>query len=408
MMLKTRLILLTYCYCACAMAQTKDNGSLKIKNGIENPSLLATHSFGIFSSRILTNFKRTPPDRNAFTFTATSGNNFQPPVKAYIPQDPAIRLEFRQTPWHKRKFNFIDQQTTPAETMTIVVDAVIKEFRMGYSLALSTKHEFAVNLRSYLVTKGKFPFTVFTSDEAIEWFHSNIYGGEDPYGRRYYGLNQVNFKYTDRNGKTLELQNNDFFIGGIEFSHYYYPSFGINKTKNIFINFGSHLGINTSKHNASLDFGISLNALKQIYLKNNYELNFALGGNILRKNLIDFKDVVDLGNNPYLGTAEGHIEITKYTRKGNFNAFGINYQIQTSYNKKDEANYYRLTGNWEEINGHWESGIATLYRPLSNWNFIYTYGTPKLQFSLYIKEDFTVNNAPDFQVGSHIKFPLFN
>ncbi|WP_298534227.1 hypothetical protein [uncultured Algibacter sp.] len=407
-MLKSTLILFCCLFNFLAFTQNKSNDSLKIKNGIENPSLLATHSFGIFSSRINTNFKKTSPNKNTFTFTASSGNAFQPLVKAYIPKNPAIRAEFRRTPWNKRKFNFIDQQTTPAETMTIVIDAVIKEFRIGYSLPLSKKQELIVNLRSYLVTKGKYPFTIFTNDEAIEWFHSNINGGEDPFGRRFYGLNQVHFRYTDRNGNTLELHNNDFFIGGVEFSHYYYPELSINKAHNIFINLGSHLGINTSKHNASLDFGISINALKQVHLKNNYELNFALGGNVLRKNLMNFKEVLDLGNNPYLGTAEGHIEITKYTKKGHFNALGLNYQIQSSYNKQDEANYYRLTGKWKEINGHWESGIATLYRPLSSWSLIYTYGTSKLQFSLYFKEDHPVNNAPDFQVGSQIKFPLFN
>ncbi|GGZ91506.1 hypothetical protein [Algibacter mikhailovii] len=391
-----------------SLGQTKVRDSVFIKNGIENPSLLTTHSFGIFSSRINTNFKRETPNKNTFTFTITSGNNFQPLVTAYIPKDPTIRAQFKQTPWNKRKFNFIDQQSTPAETMTIVIDAVIKEFRFGYSLAIAKKQELTVNLRSYLITKGKYPFTIFTSDETIEWFHSNINGGEDPFGRRYYGLNQVNFKYTDRNERTLELHQKDFFVGGIEFSHYYYPELSINKTSNLFFNFGSHLGINTSSYNTSLDFGISLNALKQIYLKNNYELNMALGGNVLRKNLIDFKEVIDFGNNPYLGTAEGHIEITKYTKKGHFNALGFNYQIQSSYNKKEEANYYRLTGNWKEINGHWETGISTLYRPLSNWSFIYTYGSNKIQFSLYFKEDFQVNNAPDFQVGSHIKFPLFN
>ena len=136
MMPKTILILLSFLSYAFCLAQIKDKDSLPIKNGIENPSLLTTHHFGIFSSRMNTNFKHSAPKQNTFIFTATSGNNFQPLVKAYLPKDPAIRAAFKQTPWNKRKFNFIDQQTTPAEIMTIVVDAVIKEFRMGYSMTL--------------------------------------------------------------------------------------------------------------------------------------------------------------------------------------------------------------------------------------------------------------------------------
>ena len=76
--------------------------------------------------------------------------------------------------------------------MNIVIDAVIKEFRIGINFPIAKRHELSITLRSYLITKGKYPFSFFTSDENVEWFHSNIAGGEDPYGRRYYGLNQVN------------------------------------------------------------------------------------------------------------------------------------------------------------------------------------------------------------------------
>ncbi|MEC3905401.1 hypothetical protein VOI54_00070 [Tamlana sp. 2201CG12-4] len=406
-MLKQILFLFILGYYFIAPAQKKD--SLSIKNGIENPNLLATHHFGIFSSRINTNFKLLPSRQNTLTIHYTSGNNFHPFVEAYFPKDPAVRERLSQTIWHDRSFTFQDQQSTPADYLNIVIDAVIKEFRINFNMPLAKGHELDLSLRSYLIGKGKHPFSLFTGDESIEWFHSNVAGGEDPYGRRYYGLNQVNFKYLDKNGNTLELNNNDFFIGGIELSHYYYPKLAINKSKLIFINFGSHLGINTTKFNASLDIGISANAVKKIILKNNYEFNAALGVNVLRKNLLDFKDdVIDLGNNKYLGTLESNVEITKHTKKGNFNAFGINFQMQTRYSKKEEANYYKLLGKWKEINGGWHNGVATLYKTLSNWNFVYTYGCPKFKLSIFVKEDFEVNNAPDFQTGLNLKLPVFN
>jgi hypothetical protein len=290
--------------------------------------------------------------------------------------------------------------------MNIVIDAVIKEFRIGINFPIAKRHELSITLRSYLITKGKYPFSFFTSDESVEWFHSNIAGGEDPYGRRYYGLNQVNFKYVDRNGNTLELHNNDFFIGGIEFNHFYYPKLSINDTKNIFLNFGSHLGINTSKFNPSIDVGISANGVKKIQLKNNYKLNIGVGMSFLKKNLIDFDDVIDLGNNPFLTTVESDIEITKFTKKGNYNSFNIAYQIQSRYNKKEEANYYKLLGKWQEINAGWQHGVSTLYKTLSNWTFIYTYGHPKYKISLYLKEDLLVNNAPDIQTGISLSIPI--
>ncbi|WP_418603478.1 hypothetical protein [Hwangdonia sp.] len=385
--------------------QQKD--SLSLKNGVDNPNILSTHHFGIFSSRIHQNFKIAPPKTTTIRVNASSGNNFHPFVEAYLPKNPEVRRRLSQVIWHDRSFNFIDQQTTPADYMNIVIDAVIKEFRLGINIPLDKHHELGISLRSYLITKGKPFFSFFTSDETIEWFHSHISGGEDPYGRRYYGLNQVNFKYTDRNGRTLELHDNDFFLAGIEFSHYFYPSLKINSTKNIFISLGHHLGINTSPFNRSIDVGVSASAIKKLTLKSNNEFNVGVGMNLLRKNIINFDDVMDLGNNKFLATIESHIEFTKYTEKGNYHAFGVNYQIQSRYNKQKEADYYKLLGKWEEINGGWQHGISTLYRAQSNWSFIYVYGRPTFKLSLFFKEDFLVNNAPDLQTGISLSIPVF-
>ncbi len=399
------ILILTCGFCSILAAQKQD--SISFKNGIEKPSNLSTHHFGIFSSRINTNFKTASQKNVTITFSSASGNNFHPFVETYLPKDPEVRKEQSKLIWYHRNFYFKDQETTPADYMNIVIDAVIKEFRLGINIPLNKKNELDVTLRSYLITKGKYPFSFFTSDENLEWFHSNVSGGEDPFGRRYYGLNQVNFKYTDRNGNTLELNNNDFFLSGIELNYFYYPTFTKSNSKNIYINFGSHLGVNTSKYNHSLDFGLSANTIKKIELKNNYEFNAGVAINVLRKNLINFKDVIDLGNNPYLATIEGHLEIAKFTKQKNYNALSVNYQIQSRYNQRKEADYYRLIGKWQEINGGWQHGFSTLYTALSYWTIFYTYGNPNLTLSLYFKEDFRVNNAADFQTGISLKVPIF-
>lgn len=173
------------------IAQTKD--SISFKNGIQNPSLVPTHHFGIFSSRPNTNFKLRPNNQINFHFDYSSANIFHPYLEAYFPEDPETRQALSEVPWYFRNFTFVDQETTPAEYMNIVVDAVIKEFRLGFSIPLNQNHEISFNVRSYLITNGKLPFSLISSDESIEWFHSNIAGGEDPFGRRFYGLNQVDF-----------------------------------------------------------------------------------------------------------------------------------------------------------------------------------------------------------------------
>ena len=404
-MLKSFLFLCACEICAITVAQQKD--SLSFKNGIDKPSILATHHFGIFSSRINQNFKIKPQGNSALTLSYASANIFHPFVETYIPKDPEVQKQQSKLIWYNRNFNFIDQETTPANYMNIVIDAVIKEFRTAINIPLSKNNELNVSLRSYLITKGNYPFSFFTSDKSIEWFHSNISGGEDPYGRKYYGLNEVNFKYTDRNRNVLELHNNDFFISGIELNHFYYPSALINKKMKLFFNVGTHLGINTSKYNPSLDLGVSANTVKKLVLKNNNEFYFAAGTSILRKNVINFNNPIDLGNNPYLVSIEGEIEFTKYTKKNHYNAFGVNYHIQSRYNKLKEADYYRLIGKWQEIHAGWQHGITTLYKALSYWTFLYTYGQQKFKVSLYLKEDLRVNNAPDIQTGVSITLPFF-
>lgn len=382
---------------------------LNFKNGIENPSLLSTHHFGIFSSRIQQNFQLKSNSKTHIRFTSESGNSFHPFVEAYLPKDPSIRQHFSTQIWHDRQFNFIDQTTTPAEYMNIIVDAVIKGYHATIKFPIAPTHELSISLRSYLITKGKFPFSFFTGDEFIEWFHSNIAGGEDPFGRKYYGMNQVHFKYTDRNGKVLELQNGDFFLSGIQLNHHYYPKFLSNEKRHLYANIGTHLGVNTSKFNPSIDIGFSLNFIKKKILKNGNEFHFGIGGSLLRKNAINLKkELIDLGNNKFLASVETEIEFTKYTRKKNYHSFGLHYQLQTRYNQLKEASYLHLKGKWKEIQSGWHHGFNTLYESLTAWSFVYTYGTPNYKLSLYLKEDFKVNNAPDAQTGISVQIPILN
>lgn len=403
-MLRALLFIVILGICAISFGQEKD--TIPLKNGIEKPSLLSTHHFGMFSARINQNFKIAPPKRSSFRFSMESGNNFHPFLETYLPRDETVRQELSQVIWYNRRFTFVDQATTPADYMNIVVDAVFKGFRFDFNTRIAENHELGITLRTYLVTKGNYPFSFFTSDESIEWFHSNIAGGEDPFGRKFYGLNQVNVKYTDRNGRVMELQNGNFIFSGIEFNHFYYPEFLSNPEKNIYVNVGSHLGINTSKFNPSIDLGFSSNVVKKWLLKSSNELRLGIGGGLLRKNAIDFKDVVDLGNNRFLGSFEGMFEYTKYTAKGNYHSFGVNYMFQTRYNKRAEASYYYLIGLWSEIHSGWQNGVEKLYQNLTSWNFIYTYGRPKYQFSIYLKEDLRLNNAPDVQTGISVKIPI--
>ena len=296
-MIRGILICLLFCISFCYGQQD----SLVFKNGIDKPNTTTSHHFGLFHLRINQNFKEHLVDRTTFSFSLESGNTFHPWVEMYLPEDPSIREAFSQINWFSRRFEFIDQATTPAEYSNIHIDAVFKVFRLDLETKLSKNMDLKITARTFMPTEGNFPFTFFTNDQSIEWFHTNIAGGEDPFGRRFFGMNQMTFSYQDRNGRSVNLRNNQFIFSGIEVNQHYYPQL-FEEEKQIYTNFGSHLGINTTQYNSSLDVGVSANIHKKWILKNKNEFRLGLGLAALRKGLVNFNDPVDFGNNLYLGS----------------------------------------------------------------------------------------------------------
>ncbi|WP_340073774.1 hypothetical protein [Leptobacterium sp. I13] len=394
-------VIITIFILKSSSAQNKD--SLSIKNGIDKSNMVSTHHFGLFSARINHNFKVRPPKKSTTQLTVQSGNIFHPALEVFLPKDPTIREQFSNLTWFKRPFTFIDQETTPADLINIEIDAVYKVFRLEHIIPLSENHEIGLGLRTFMPTKGTYPFSFVTSDKTIEWFHSNIAGGEDPFGRKFFGLNEVNINYEDRNGRTMQLSNNQFIFSGIEINHFYYPEYLGNKSKNLHFNFGSHLGINTSKYNPSIDVGISGNGIKKWIYNDRNEIRLGIGLSALRKNFINFRDPVDFGNNKYIASGEAVLEYTMYTDKKNYNTISLFYQLQTPYNTRKEKDFFHLKGFWQEINAGWHNGYTKTLENITTWSLMYTYGTKKIAFSVYIKQDTKVNNAPDIETGISLK-----
>jgi hypothetical protein len=391
-------------YSALCLAQ-KD--SLKVEvNGLFKPHLASTHHFGLFSSRMTQSFKVRASAMPQLHLETQSGNNFHAPVQAFLPDDPGLRTQFADQIWYFRVFDFVDQETTPAQVMDIEIDAVYKVYRPALSFPLNDRNEIRIGLRAFQTVKGNFFDSPFTNDASIEWFHSNIAGGEDPFGRKFYGVNEVAVNYTDRKGKTLNMQAGDIILGGIELAHTYYPELQKWNERNLFFNLQSQIGWNTSAYNNSLDLGIGINAVKKYFLNNKSDLWLGLGYSVLCKNAIDGRDNLDLGNNRFLGSGEVMAQWTHQTSKGNQNIIGVNYLNQTSYFKKEEADYFHLKGDYAAINQGWHYGYTTLIENLSSWSLLYTHARPKISYTIYVKEDLNVNNAPDVETGISVQIPL--
>ena len=87
-----RVFFLCIFYISTLYSEQKDG--IYFKNGIENPSQLAIHHFGIFRTRIQQNFKRIRAHKTTLRLTAESGNTSHLYVSAYLRKVQHIREEF--------------------------------------------------------------------------------------------------------------------------------------------------------------------------------------------------------------------------------------------------------------------------------------------------------------------------
>ena len=398
----TFVTFLFYVFCATLHSQEIYSTDFTLKNGISKPSVLSTHPFGIFFSRIQGNFKTHPTKRTQLKINLESGNVWGTQIKTYIPNDIEVRNEVRKHEWHQAQY-FFDLEALDSKSYELQIDGIIKGLRLKTSINLGNKQELNVGLRLFMLSKGKAPFSILTSDSFIENFHKKVAGGSDPFDREVFGYNKALIKYTDRNGNELKLNSDDLFIGGFETSYYYYPSTLFSETYSI--NFGAHLGYNFSSYNNSLDFGLSSNAIKVISINDNHYFQIGLGIGFLRKELVSFSSSnIDFGTNNYLGNLESIIEYNIISKGNTTHSIGLDYYLQTSLNKKDELEYM-IPIRHPNAHKSWGHGVTNLYRNNNYWSLFYTF-TKKRSLTIYLQQDFEVNNNPDIQTGISYSFIL--
>jgi hypothetical protein len=404
--IKKIILILFFALCNFHLSVAQELDSLSNFSEIEilKPSIVSTHSFGIFFSRWQGNFKSHPSKGVLINFNLESGNVWSPPVTAYIPNNQIDREYISQFDWHSREFK-IDVSTLDSKTLEVQNDGVIKGLRANVNFSLTKRSELKIGMRAFLLTKGKLPFSIFTSDESIEFFHDNIAGGDDPFDRKLYPFNEAKIRYKDRNDRVLNFENGDFSLSGFEFSYYYYPHNFLNQTKRLYMNFGSHLGLNTSKYNNSIDLGITANLMKQYELKNNKNISLGLSIGSSRNSAINFKDSnIEFASNKFIGYLESIAEFSYVSKKKTKHSFGIDFYIQTSLNKKSEFDYLIPTKNGVSFKS-WNSGTSNLYKNNNYWTLMYSF-EKKITTTFYLQQDLTVNNNPDLQTGINVTFNL--
>jgi hypothetical protein len=387
------LIIFSSSFC---FAQKLDSTLSKVDaSSTYHSNSLSLHPFGVFISRIGNNFQLKPKQKSSISVNVSNGNIWLPNVKTYSPINEVDRAAIAEFPWHKREHNF-DTINTPSKTTEFHADGVIRHYQIQLKVPISDKHELTTNLRMFSFDKGSVPSSLVTSDQFIEWVHSNIAGGEDPFARRVYGLNQAKLHYNDENGKTIDLKNGDVVLSGIDLSYFYFPSLRFLERIDIYSNLGLQVGANLTNVNPTMDVGLSTNILKRFKLNKN---QLFIGANLsaLRMRALKFGDAVQLSNKNYLFTSELFMRYVNQFKNGNYFSIATSWIVQSTYRQKSEFAYLVLTA--ARPSSHWHNAASHLYEILTANTLTLSYGLKNIAFWIYVRQDIKVDNAPDVQTG---------
>jgi hypothetical protein len=365
--------------------------------------LIGNHPLGMYMMRLESNYRLQAVRRKRIQIQISSANVWEPLVSAYKPELESDRAYLRTLNWYDREYA-VDYNSIASQSLSLQADAVIKGIQMAYLMPLGSDAELEFDLRSYLFTKGKIPFSFFSSDRLIEFFHSNIAGGEDPFARKVYGLDQAEIHYIDEEGRKIEKRANAFVLPGFEIhSTYFIPSEFLH-SQDFYINLGSHLGLNTNTYNPSADFGISSTFIKQIPIKKNKVFQLGAGCSFTIPSFIRWGDAVNIDNQAFVFTADWQLSYQAQKSKDRKWEIALNYHHQNPYQNPKDLDGIILVG--ARYSSHWHYAISHLYTSLTAWSLVYNYSSRHYAFSIYLTEDVKVNNAPDIQTGVQLSLPF--
>jgi hypothetical protein len=315
---------------------------------------------------------------------------------AYEPLEDLDQAYMSSIPWNDREFYF-DDQSMPATRRELHADGVIRLYQLHLLIPLGSSHELVLNTRAFSLDGGKPPQSLLTSDQFIEWFHSRVAGGEDPFARKAYGLNEASIAYKDAHHHHWDMALGDFCLSGLDLSYGYYPEWELLRRLGIYSQVGGQLGFNLSQANPSMDLGVSASLVKVFAFKHRRELRLGLGASATRLKFLALGNGLEISNRTFLLGAEALLSYLHPVGKKGQLSLSATYSLESSYYKHSGFDYAVLSG--ERISSHWHYAISHLYRTTSANSLIVSFARGNVAFSLYLREDFSVDNAPDVQVG---------
>lgn len=355
------------------------------------PYLLSNHPLGVFTSRINHNFNFRPTEY-IVEFTISRGNAWLPNVESKLPNSKSDREFLSNYVWHHRNWHMESLNISDYKSRSIYCDGVLSSYYLSFKSPLNKKFDTHTNIRSISLDGGKAPYSLLTSDDAIEWFHSNIAGGDDAFGRKRTDYGNALLSYRDVNNNNISLKNGSFLMSEISNYLNYYPK---DNYKNTYFNVSILTSISQIKKTWHFDVGFSGSAVKKFKWNKNY-IDWGVSSGILFPSIFQTQKVI-INNTNRLFSAETHFNLRLPAKNNNSYILGLNIHMQSNFHSMKERKYHVIYH--EGITSHDHYGASHLTRWLSGCTMVLGYNWGKTSLSTFFREDFWVDNAPDVQVG---------
>lgn len=371
-------------------------------NFVWKPFILSNHPLQMFNSRMNHNFSFNSRSHHQVSFSLSRGNVWLPRVDALHLLDQKDQDEYQAYVWHIRQGKYEESIIKPnTESESLQADGVFSTYYLEWAGPISKMFDFNIGFKMNQINKGIQPYSFLTSDATLEWFHSNIAGGEDPFARKEFEYNQNNLSYSDRNNRSINISNNKLFVTEIGADLFYYPeSRFLNKYK-LKTNIGLHTFASVIEDNLNFDIGlaVSINKTLRTTQKSIWTMGISLSS--IAPKTVE-ANVVSVQENKLTNSLEAHWNYIRFLKKERQFIFGINYHLQSSIQPTSQMDNIILMG--DRKSSHWNYAVRKLYEPLQAWTFIGSLKAGSFTYSTFFREDFVVDNSPDFQVGWGISY----
>jgi len=370
---------------------------------LQKPNNLSTHPYGILHLRLTSNIKTQPTKHFEIYSGIQSGNVWQPPVTAYLPLNADDIARLSGLPWEVKEQAFTPTATNSLRTQ-MQADGVIRLLQLGVKIRLHSAWELESVFRGFTLDGGKFPLSGLTDDAFIEWFHRNIAGGKDPFGRGQYGYHQAHVYFEDEQGRSLSFQNGTTALSGWDQSIHWYPTLKKLNAKGWFTNVSLQLGWNLSAWNQSVDMMLSNTWIKRMRLGKG-RLTFSTSQALLWRSAINFNNpstTAQYASEPRMFFNEVMVGWQHQGPSNRIWGYGLASNFQSSYNPIARQNDYVITGN--RYGKSWQQGFTSRYNTLNSVTVFVNVQWQRWSVGMSLREDGMVDNAPDIQVGTQLHY----